>query len=92
MKFGTTDEAIDLWRESIAHARRAQGGATSMSLLTDLMGIGQTVVLESIFDDLASYERGLVRLTRDTMWREGQDRLAGLIDATHREIFTIVPE
>ena len=92
LKFGKARDAMAVWREMLQQAKRAGYGATSTSLLTDLVGSYYTIVLESTFDDLASFERGASKLTKDEQWRTSYQKFTLLAESGYREIFTIVTE
>jgi len=91
LKFGKAREAMAVWKEMGQYARKAQFGALSMSMLTDLVGpLYYTLVLESTFEDLAAYERAGQRLTQDEEWGKRYAQFTPLAESGHREIFTIV--
>jgi hypothetical protein len=90
VRLGRTPEALVLWREILAQAKRAHCGATSMSLLTDLVGPHDTIVVEKTFEDLASFERGAARLMQNDQWRASYQTFTALAESAHREIFTVV--
>jgi len=89
LKFGKMRDAQASFKDIAARARTAPAnGARSMRILTDLVGPYYTMVIESIYDDLASYEK-FSTARSDPEWRAAYQKFVPLVDSGYREIFTI---
>jgi len=89
LKFGKARDAQAAFKDIAAKARSSPAtGARSMRVLSDLVGPYYTMVIESIYDDLASYERFSTART-DPEWRAAYQKFVPLVESGYREIFTI---
>ena len=88
LRFGAAREAVALWREGLDFLRRG-GLAKDVRLLTDLAGPYYTLVLESTYDDLSTFDREMHEAMTDE-WRAWYQRFVPLVQSGHREVFTIV--
>jgi hypothetical protein len=86
VKFGKMKEAKEIWKEML----KLFPDQNRPRLLTDLTGPYYTLVMETMYKDLADYEK----LMRQEMNASGMGALYGkfvpLVDSGRREIFTIV--
>lgn len=89
LKFGKAREALAAWKAMGEHAKRANPGGGARRLLTDLVGPYYTLVMESTFQDLATYERLLSSMMNDAEWRKTYQTFTPLVESGYREIFTI---
>ena len=89
LKFGKAREALAAWKAMGEHARRANPGGGTPRVLTDLVGPYYTLVMESTFPDLTSYERLHSSTMNDTEWRKTYQTFTPLVESGYREIFTI---
>lgn len=62
----------------------------SPRVLTDLTGPLYTLVLESMFTDLAGYEKRLKDALGAAEWSQWYQKFVPLLESGRREIFTIV--
>src|SRR5262245_45800538 len=89
LKFGRERDAQSEFKDIAAKAGSSRAnGARSMRILSDQIGTYYTMVIESIYDDLASYERFSTART-DPEWRAAYQKFVPLVDSGYREIFTI---
>jgi hypothetical protein len=92
VKFGRSKEAVSLWKEGKTLFEKA-GIQNNARLLTDLVGTSYTLVLETTWDSLSSYEAGHKKMMSSGFyeeWRKWYDRFVPLVDAGRREIFNLV--
>lgn len=89
LRFGAAREAVALWQEGIEFLRRS-AAVRDARLLTDLSGQYYTLVLETTFDDLATYEREMRDSTGNPEWRAWYARFVPLAESGRREMFTVV--
>lgn len=90
LKFGKGKEAKALWREGAAIENKF--GYNVRRVLTDLTGSYYTLVMESIFESLADYEKALKRAFSTEEWGEWYQKFIPLVESGRREIFTIVED
>lgn len=88
VQFGRAKEAVALTREGIA-IEEANGGAPTR-LLTDLTGDYYTLVMESEFPDLATFEAGLQQAMQTPEFRAWYPKFAALMNGGRREIYRVV--
>ena len=93
VKFGKAKDAVALWKEGIAIARRLGYSPKSSRILTDLVGPSYyTLVFEGTFESLAEYENGGKTVMSNSDWQAWYARVSPLLETGHREIFTIAAE
>jgi hypothetical protein len=90
LKFGKAREAVAAMKEAIAETKRLGYGDGSTRLLTDLTGPYYTLVMESVFSNLASLEQTTPKVMGDKQWQASYQKLVPLVESGYREIFTIV--
>jgi hypothetical protein len=90
LKFGKAREAVSLWTEGLALAKKIGYGARSARMLTDLVGPYYTLVIETSFDSLSEYERAAQTVMGNDDWQAWYTKVVPLAEGGHREIFTIV--
>jgi len=91
LKFGKTREAVALVKEGVAIQKRALAGVDfSTRLLTDVTGPFYTLVLELTVPNLATFESVAPRLFGDKDWQANYQQMVPLVEAGHREVFTII--
>jgi hypothetical protein len=91
LKFGKAREAVALMKEGLAIQKRALAGVDfSTRVLTDVTGRYYTLVLELTVPNLAAYESYSPRLFADKAWQENYQKMVGLVESGHREVFSIV--
>ena len=91
LKFGKAREAIALMKEGLGIQRGVLAGVDfSTRVLTDVTGPFYTLVLELTVANLAAFESSAPRLFADKAWQANYEKMAGLVESGHREIFTIV--
>lgn len=89
LKFGKAREATELFQEGLS-LMRAGGASSEMRILNDVTGPYYTLVLESTYDSLATYEAEMRRETSTRAWKEWYSRVTPLVDSGRREIFNVV--
>ena len=90
LKFGKARDALAAFKDIGANARKAGTfGASSMRILTDLVGPYYTMVFEATHADLAAYERDSQKGMSDPEWRAAYQKFVPLVESGYREIFTI---
>jgi hypothetical protein len=91
LKFGKARDAQAAFKDLSAKARTSTG-AKSMRMLADLVGPYYTMVFESTYDNLSSYEKFSQQGMSDPEWRTAYQKFVPLVDSGYREIFTVVEE
>ena len=86
LKFGKAREALANWKEMAEHGKRT--GLPAPRILTDLIGPYYTMVMETTYADLGTYESGMRRVM-DEEFRAIYQKFTPLVDSGYREIFTI---
>lgn len=89
LKFGVAREATALFQEGMQFSR-SSGASGDIRLLTDLTGNYYRLVLESTYDDLATYEREMHTMMSDPQWKAWYARFMPLAQSGRREIFSLV--
>jgi len=89
LKFGKAREAVALAKEGVAIQKRLAPEA-SIRLLTDLTGRHYALVLELTVPDLTTLEAMTPRVFRDQDWQANYQKMVPLVEAGHREMFTVV--
>lgn len=90
LKFGKTREALAVFREGQAFAKRLGVGATPPRLLTDVVSSFYTLVLEQTFASLAEFESSVQTLMAHPDWKNWYQKVLPFVDSGYREIFTVV--
>lgn len=90
LRFGKAKEAKELMKEGARIAARVGYGAQRH--LMDLTGPFYTLVLESTYDTLASWESAMNDAQRTREWGAWYERFKPLVESGYREIFTVVEE
>src|SRR5215471_1845620 len=91
LKFGKAREAVAIVKEGVAIQKRALTGVDfSTRVLTDVTGPFYTLVLELTLPNLATFESFAPRLFGNREWQANYEKVVGLVESGHREVFTIV--
>ena len=90
LKFGKTKDALAVFKEGQAFARRLGVGAAPPRLLTDVVSSFYTLVLEQTFASLAEFETSSQTLMANPEWKSWYQKVLPFVESGHREIFTIV--
>ena len=88
VKFGRMKEAREIWKEMFKLMPAPDGNKPR--LLTDLTGQYYTLVMESTYKDLTSYETSMRDGMGDQRVGTLYQKFIPLVDSGRREIFTIV--
>lgn len=88
LKFGKAREARAALKPVADKATEKGYGPTR--LMFDLVGPFYTVVMESTYDSLSSYENAGRKTMEDEEWRELYGRFSPLVESGYREIFTVM--
>jgi len=89
IKYGRMKEAKSLWKEMMSGPQQ-DPQRPKPRLLTDLTGQYYTMVVESIFNDLADYESSMRQMMSASRRDAAYEKFIPLVDSGRREIFTIV--
>ena len=92
VKFGRAKEAVEIWKEGMALARRIGFPSKSNRLLTDLVGQFYTIVFENTFESLSDFERLGKTVMSNPEWQTWYAKATALTESGYREIFNIVAE
>jgi hypothetical protein len=90
LKFGKAREALAAFKEIGTVAERDGFGASSMRVLTDLVGPFYTIVLETTYDSLSAYEEAGRKIMPNEKWRAAYQNFVPFVESGYREILTIV--
>lgn len=88
LQFGKAKEATVLLKQGREALER--DGYPAQRLLVDLTGDYYTLVMESTFDDLASFESGIATVGKSDAWQDVYKRFTPLVRTGRREVFRIV--
>ncbi|HRH64817.1 MAG TPA: NIPSNAP family protein [Bacteroidia bacterium] len=88
LKFGKAREAKALLEE--VKKIPVQFGTDGSRVLTDLIGPSYTLVLETNFKNLASFEQEIGKSMGHPEWKSWYEKFQPLVDSSYREVFTIV--
>ena len=88
LKFGTSRQAIDLWKAYLGKAH-FQDDTIHARLLSDLTGRGYTLVLELSYDHYASLEPAKCTLTKLQGWKEFYQQFIPLCEYSERVQYKI---
>ena len=91
VKFGRAKEAIELWKEGLPLAKRL-GFTAKSRVLTDVVGQFYTLVFENSFESLSDFETNSKKIMSSSEWQAWYQKISGLIESGHREIFNVVAE
>lgn len=86
LHFGKSREALELMREGTA--LEIEMGYPVRRVLTDLSGPYYTLVAESLFENLADFERAATNFSAE--WRAWYGRFTPLVREGRREIFRVI--
>ena len=90
LKFGKAREAVAVWKEGLAIAKKAGFGSAPVRLLTDLTGPAYTLVMEITHEDLNDFERTSKKVMSAPEWKSWYQKFVPLVESGDREIFSIV--
>ncbi|HEY8667312.1 MAG TPA: NIPSNAP family protein [Tepidisphaeraceae bacterium] len=91
LKFGQAKEAVTLWKQVIAINQRRGYGTAATRMLTDLVGPAYyTLILETTFDSVAQFEKGIKEVLADPEWRAIYAKIIPLTESGRREILSVV--
>ena len=91
LKFGRAKEAIELWKEGLALAKRL-GFTAKSRVLTDVVGQFYTLVFENSFESLSDFENSSKKIMSSSEWQAWYQKVSALIESGHREILNVVAE
>jgi len=92
LKFGKSKEAIELWKEGLALAKRLGFPSKSNRVLTDLVGQFYTVVFENTFESLSDFERAAKTLMPNPEWQSWYGKISAITESGYREVLNVVAE
>jgi hypothetical protein len=92
LKFGKAREAVELWNEGMAIAKRLGFPAKSSRVLTDLVGQFYTLVFESTFESLSDFETGGKTIMSNPEWGAWYAKVSLITESGYREILNVVME
>lgn len=90
LKFGKAREALAVFKEGQAFAKRLGIGTAAPRLLTDVVSSFYTLVLEQTFASLGEFESSSRALMSNPEWKNWYEKVLPFVDSGYREIFTIV--
>lgn len=88
LQFGKAKEATVLLKQGREALER--DGYPAQRLLVDVTGDYYTLVMESTFDDLASYESSMATVGTSETWQDVYKRFTPLVRTGRREVFRVV--
>jgi hypothetical protein len=88
LRFGKAKEAKALWKEG-AQIESKLGHEPSRCMV-DLTGQYYTFVMESTYQDLASFEQDMKKAMSSPEFSAWYQRFVPLVESGHREIFTLL--
>ena len=92
VQFGKSKDAVALWKEGLALAKRLNFPSKSNRVLTDLVGDFYTVVFESTFESLSEFEKAALTIMPSPEWQAWYGKLAAITESGYREVFNVVAE
>ena len=92
VKFGKASDAVALWKEGLALAKRVGFTAKSSRVLTDLVGQFYTVVFETTFESLSDFESAAKTMMANSEWKAWYAKFVPITESGYREIMNIVAE
>ncbi len=90
LKFGKTREALAVFKEGQAFAKRLGVGMAAPRLLTDVVASFYTLVLEQTFASLGEFETSTQTLMGNPEWKSWYQKVLPFVDSGYREIFMVV--
>ena len=88
VQFGKAREAIDILKDGQKHLKSK--GYEVSRLLADVTGEFYTLVMESTYDSLSTYEASLAQVSQDQDWKDAYSRFVPLVKSGRREVFRVV--
>jgi hypothetical protein len=92
LKFGKSKEAVELWKEGLALAKRLGFRAKASRVLTDAVGQFYTVVFETTFESLADFESSVKPIMSNPEWQSWYQKISAITESGYREIMNVVAE
>jgi hypothetical protein len=92
LKFGKARDAVELWKEGLALAKRLGFAAKSSRVLTDLVGQFYTVVFETTFESLTDFENSVKPIMSNSEWQAWYQKVTAVTESGYREILNVVAE
>ena len=89
LHFGKSREAVPVFKEGIALAKKMGFGRAPARLLTDLVSSFYTVVLEHTFESMSDFENSQ-KMMANNEWKAWYQKVVPFVESGHREVFTIV--
>src|SRR5262245_28651630 len=90
LKFGKARDAVATWKEMGELSARLGWHPGTVRILTDLVGPYYTLVMETTFEDLGTWEKELQRGMSDPEWRAAYQKFTPLVESGYREIFNVL--
>ena len=88
LRFGKAKEAKAIWKEG-AEIESKLGYGPSRGMV-DLTGQYYTFVMESTYENLASFEQAMQEVMSSPEFSAWYQRFVPLVESGHREIFTLL--
>ena len=88
MRFGKAREAKELWKEGVSIGEKYNRAPAR--IMVDLVGTSYTLVLETTYKDLGSYELALKSTLGAEEWEAWYKKFVPLCESGRREVFTVV--
>jgi hypothetical protein len=92
LKFGKSKDAVQIWKEGLAIAKRLGFPAKSSRILTDVVGDFYTIVFENTFESLSDFERAGKEVMSKPEWQKWYEQVHTVTESGYREIFNVVAE
>ena len=92
VKFGKSKDAVALWKEGLALAKKLGFQSKSNRVLTDLVGTFYTVVFENTFESLTDFENAAKAVMGSPEWQAWYAKVSAVTETGFREVFNIVAE
>src|SRR4051812_1495704 len=91
LKFGTSRQAMLLWKEYLEKAHN-KDSSLNMRLLTDVTGRGYTIVLELLYPEFQNLEPSRCSLTKQEGWKEFYQQFIPLCEYSERTQYKLEVE
>jgi len=88
LKFGMAKQAIELLKKG--KEMMFKDSKAERRILSDFTGHSYTLIIESEFENLASFESELQKGFSDSEWQSWYEKFKPLVDSSYREILKIV--
>lgn len=88
-KFGKADDVVTMLKEGISHMPREVMGVYEPRILTDISGSFDTVILETVHESLATYEKARAALFAMGEESEEPSQMESLVQSGRNEYYTI---